>query len=56
MSELTMMNCDVSNEKVVVQLSLPEQRKAGPFFDIAIALEILKEKGKIMKKKCGLCY
>ncbi|CQR46248.1 Competence protein ComM [Paraliobacillus sp. PM-2] len=47
LSTLSVMNCDVSNEKVIVQLSPPEQRKMGPFFDIAIALAILKEKDQI---------
>ncbi|MDC3418654.1 YifB family Mg chelatase-like AAA ATPase [Aquibacillus salsiterrae] len=46
LSSLILMGCNVSNEKVIVQLSPPEQRKMGPFFDIAIALGVMKEKGK----------
>ncbi|GAE95342.1 Mg(2+) chelatase family protein [Gracilibacillus boraciitolerans JCM 21714] len=44
---ITMGGCDVSEKRVIVQLSPPEQKKSGPFFDIAIALGILKEEGEI---------
>ncbi|WP_138420458.1 YifB family Mg chelatase-like AAA ATPase [Aquibacillus sediminis] len=47
MSTLITMGCDVSEQRVIVQLSPPEQKKAGPFFDIAIALGILKEEEKL---------
>lgn len=34
---------DVTDQKVVVNLSPPEQKKNGPLFDLAIAIAALKE-------------
>ncbi|MDR4949882.1 magnesium chelatase domain-containing protein [Neobacillus cucumis] len=48
---LGQFNVDVTDQKIVVNLSPSEQKKNGPLFDLAIAIAALKElnmiKGKI---------
>jgi magnesium chelatase family protein len=40
------LDCKMTEQKVVVNLSPSEQKKNSPFFDLAIAIEILKERSK----------
>lgn len=44
LSAVHTFGCDLSEQKVVVNLSPSEQKKNGPFFDLAMAIGILKEK------------
>jgi magnesium chelatase family protein len=44
---------DVTDQKVVVNLSPPEQKKNGPLFDLAIAIAALKEL-KVIKEEIKL--
>jgi predicted ATPase with chaperone activity len=37
----------VSEQKIVVNLSPSEQKKNGPFFDLAMGIGILKERGEL---------
>ena len=46
LSTVRTQKCDVSDQKIVVNLSPSEQKKNAPFFDLAMALGILKEKGE----------
>ncbi|EMT44729.1 YifB family Mg chelatase-like AAA ATPase [Anoxybacillus flavithermus] len=39
--------CEVMNQKLVIHLSPPERKKQSPMFDLAMALGILKVKGKL---------
>lgn len=39
--------CDVMNQKLVIHLSPPERKKQSPMFDLAMAIGILKVKGKL---------
>lgn len=50
LSAVHTLGCDVSDEKIVVNLSPSEQKKNGPFFDLAMAIGILKEKGELKDK------
>jgi magnesium chelatase family protein len=43
LSALSHFGVDVTDQKVVVNLSPPEQKKNGPLFDLAIAIAALKE-------------
>ncbi|GAA2717872.1 hypothetical protein GCM10009865_53060 [Aeromicrobium ponti] len=47
LSAIRSLNCGGANQKIVVNLSPSEQKKNGPFFDLAIAIGILKEMGHI---------
>ncbi|MDQ0415678.1 magnesium chelatase family protein [Mesobacillus stamsii] len=47
MAVLRLLKCDLTDRKVVVNLSPPEQRKNGAMFDLAMAVGILKEEGFI---------
>ncbi len=47
LSALRTLKWDMSGFKVVVNLSPVEQKKNGPFFDLPMAIAILKEKGHI---------
>jgi magnesium chelatase family protein len=46
LSALHSLDCDMTEQKVVVNLSPSEQKKYSPFFDLAIAIGILKERGE----------
>lgn len=46
LSVIHTLDCDVTEQKIVVNLSPSEQKKNGPFFDLAMAIGILKEKGE----------
>ena len=50
LSAVHTLGCDMSEQKIVVNLSPSEQKKNGPFFDLAMALGILKEKGECKSK------
>lgn len=50
LSAIHTLGCDVSEEKIVVNLSPSEQKKNGPFFDLAMAIGILKEKGELKER------
>ncbi|WP_188619097.1 magnesium chelatase domain-containing protein, partial [Anoxybacteroides voinovskiense] len=39
--------CDVMKQKLVIHLSPPERKKQSPMFDLAMAIGILKVKGKL---------
>ncbi|MFK4998673.1 magnesium chelatase domain-containing protein [Bacillus sp. N9] len=41
---LQQQECDVTDQKIVVNLSPPEQKKNGPLFDLAMVIGILKER------------
>lgn len=47
LSTLRTLKWDMSGFKVVVNLSPVEQKKNGPFFDLPMAIAILKERGHI---------
>ncbi|ADC49264.1 Mg chelatase, subunit ChlI [Alkalihalophilus pseudofirmus OF4] len=47
LSALHSFDCDVTDEKIVVNLSPAEQKKNGPLFDLAMAVAVLKEKGQV---------
>lgn len=47
LSALQVYGCDLSDQKIVVNLSPSEHKKNGPFFDLAMAIGILKEKGEL---------
>ena len=47
LSAVHTLGCDLSEQKIVVNLSPSEQKKNGPFFDLAMAPGILKEKGSV---------
>ena len=44
------LDCDVTDQKIVVNLSPSEQKKNGPFFDLAMAIGVLKETGELKEK------
>jgi magnesium chelatase family protein len=46
LSAMHSLDCDMTEQKVVVNLSPSEQKKSSPLFDLAIAIGILKERGK----------
>jgi magnesium chelatase family protein len=46
LSAMHSLDCDMTEQKVVVNLSPSEQKKNSPIFDLAIALGILKERGE----------
>lgn len=50
LSALHSLGCDVSENKIVVNLSPSEQKKNGPYFDLAIGIGILKEKGEMKER------
>lgn len=50
LSAIHALGCDMSEKKIVVNLSPSEQKKNGPFFDIAMAIGILIEKGELKEK------
>jgi magnesium chelatase family protein len=50
LSTLHTLHCDVTDQKIVVKLSPSEQKKNGLFFDLAMAIGILKEMGQLKAK------
>ena len=50
LSAVHSLGCDMTEQKIVVNLSPSEQKKNGPFFDLAMAIGILKEKGECKSK------
>ena len=50
LSAVHTLDCDVTDQKIVVNLSPSEQKKNGPFFDLAMAIGILKERGELKEK------
>lgn len=50
LSTVHTLGCDVTDQKIVVNLSPPEQKKNGPFFDLAMAVGVLKETGELKEK------
>ena len=47
LSAIHTLGCNVSEQKIVVNLSPSEQKKNGPFFDVAMAIGILKDRGEL---------
>lgn len=47
LSSMQSLGGDVSEHKIVVKLSPSEQKKNGPFFDLAMGIVILKERGEL---------
>lgn len=47
LSTLRSLECDVTDQKIVVNLSPSEQKKNGPLFDLAMAVGLLKESGHV---------
>ncbi|WP_075983092.1 YifB family Mg chelatase-like AAA ATPase [Bacillus massilinigeriensis] len=47
LSAIRTLNCDVTDQKIVVNLSPSEQKKNGPLFDLAIAIGVLIETGEL---------
>lgn len=47
LSAIRSLDGDVTDQKIVVNLSPSEQKKNGPFFDLAMAIGVLKEMGEI---------
>ncbi|WP_413378099.1 YifB family Mg chelatase-like AAA ATPase [Alkalihalobacillus sp. 1P02AB] len=50
LSAIRTLECNVSTEKIVVNLSPSEQKKNGPLFDLAMAIAVLKEKKQIQNE------
>ena len=50
LSTIRTLDCDVTDQKIVVNLSPSEQKKNGPLFDLAMAIGVLKEKGQIKEE------
>ena len=50
LSAVRTLDCDVTDRKIVVNLSPSEQKKNGPFFDLAMAIGVLKEAGDLKEK------
>lgn len=50
LSTVHTLACDVTDQKIVVNLSPSEQKKNGPFFDLAMAIGVLKEIGELKGK------
>lgn len=50
LSAVHTLACDVTDQKIVVNLSPSEQKKNGPFFDLAMAIGVLKETGELKEK------
>jgi len=50
LSTIRTLDCDVTDQKIVVNLSPSEQKKNGPLFDLAMAVGVLKEKGQIKEE------
>ncbi|GAE28083.1 Mg(2+) chelatase family protein [Halalkalibacter wakoensis JCM 9140] len=44
LSAIRTLDCDVTDQKIVVNLSPSEQKKNGPLFDLAMAIAVLKER------------
>ncbi|MGY0691332.1 YifB family Mg chelatase-like AAA ATPase [Virgibacillus sp. FSP13] len=53
LSAIKTLDCDVTDQKIVVNLSPSEQKKNGPLFDLAMAIGVLKER-KHMKEEIPL--
>lgn len=49
LAALSHFDVDVTDQKIIVNLSPSEQKKNGPLFDIAIAIAVLKELNMIQK-------
>lgn len=45
------IGCDVTDQKIVVNLSPSELRKSGPMFDLLMAVGILKESAYMKKSQ-----
>ncbi len=50
LSAVRTMHCDVTDYKIVVNLSPAEQKKNGSFFDLAMAIGLMKEMGEFKEK------
>ena len=50
LSAIHTLDCDVTNQKIVVNLSPSEQKKNGPLFDLAMAIGVLKETNHVKEK------
>ena len=46
LSAIRTLGCDVTDQKIVVNLSPADQKKNGPFFDLPMAIGLLKEAGE----------
>ncbi|WP_153127254.1 YifB family Mg chelatase-like AAA ATPase [Peribacillus tepidiphilus] len=49
LSVVRSLECDVTNKKIVVNLSPSEQKKNGPLFDLAMTLAVLKAMGNVQE-------
>ncbi|MBE3570824.1 MAG: YifB family Mg chelatase-like AAA ATPase [Bacillales bacterium] len=50
LSSIRTLDCDVTDQKIVVNLSPSEQKKNGPLFDLAMAIGVLKEREHIKEE------
>lgn len=50
LSAVKTLDCDVTCQKIVVNLSPSEQKKNGPLFDLAMAIGVLKERNVVKEK------
>jgi magnesium chelatase family protein len=50
LSAIRTLGCDVTDQKIFVNLSPSEQKKNGPFFDLAMAIGLLKEAGELKER------
>ncbi|WP_227938675.1 YifB family Mg chelatase-like AAA ATPase [Alkalihalobacillus deserti] len=50
LSAIRTLDCDVTDHKIVVNLSPSEQKKNGPLFDLAMAIAVLKERKQIKEE------
>lgn len=50
LSAIRTLDCDVTDQKIVVNLSPSEQKKNGPLFDLAMAIGVLKERNHIKEE------
>lgn len=50
LSAIRSLGCSTIEQKIVVNLSPSEQKKNGPFFDLAIAIGMLKEIGELKQE------
>ena len=50
LSAIRALNCDVTDQKIVVNVSPSEQKKNGPFFDLAMAIGVLEDTGEFKER------
>lgn len=50
LSAVRTLDCDVTNQKIVVNLSPSEQKKNGPLFDLVMAIGVLMERNVVKEE------